>query len=120
MADKIIINDLRVEAVIGVYPEERLHRQPLILQVEIDIDLGKAARTDRLEDTVNYAEIEERIVRLAESSEFFLIERLAGAAGALVVGYPGVLRTRVRVEKPAASRRGRSIAVEVETLPEKP
>ena len=86
-----------------------------MIDVEIGLDLSGAAASDALEDTVNYAEIEERILHLAEESRFLLIERLAGAVGELVLEYPPVEQVRVRVAKPGAARFARAVAVEVTT-----
>lgn len=113
--DKIVLSGLRANPVIGVYPAERTRRQAVVIDVEITLDLSRAAASDALEDTVNYAEIEERILHLAEESRFLLIERLAGAVGELVLEYPPVEQVRVRVEKPGAARFARAVAVEVTT-----
>ena len=110
--DRIWIRDLRVNALVGVYPTERERRQGLILNLQIELDLSNAAVSDRLEDTVNYAEIEAQVAELAANSKFFLIERLAGAVGELVLGrHPAVERVTARVEKPGAARIARSIAI---------
>lgn len=113
--DKIVLSGLRANPVIGVYPAERTRRQAVVIDVEIGLDLSGAAASDALEDTVNYAEIEERILHLAEESRFLLIERLAGAVGELVLEYPPVEQVRVRVAKPGAARFARAVAVEVTT-----
>lgn len=111
--DKIIICDLPLQALIGVYAAEQDRRQRLILNLEIELDLSRASVSDALADTVNYAEIEERLVRLGETSHYQLLEALAGAAAALVLEYEPVTSVRVRIEKPAAARFGRAIAVEI-------
>ncbi len=112
--DRIFIHDLRVNALIGVYPAEQERRQQLLLNLELRLDLAPAGRSDALEDTVNYAEIEERLARLASESHFQLLEALAGAAAEMVLEYGPVRSVRVRVEKPGAARFARAIAVEVE------
>lgn len=112
--DKIFICDLKVNTIIGVYPQERERRQQLTINLELSTDLSAAALSDRLEDTVNYAEIEERVTALVSASHFLLIEGLAGAIGRLLLEYCAVQSARVRIEKPAAARHARAIAVELE------
>ena len=112
--DRIFINDLRVNALIGVYPAERERRQQLLLNLELGMDLAPAGRSDALEDTVNYAELEERVALLVSESRFQLLEALAEAVAALALEYAPIRMVRVRVEKPGAARFARSIAVEVE------
>ncbi len=112
--DKILIRDLRINTLIGVYPFERRRKQELTLNLELRTDLSRAAVSDDLTDTVNYAEIEERIVQLVSGSSFQLIEGLAGAIGKLVMEYAPIASATVRIEKPRAARYARAIAVELE------
>ena len=112
--DFIRINGLRVNTIIGCLPEERERRQEITIDVELGADLSKAAASDRLADTVNYAELEERIHTLAETSKFRMIEALAGAVGRLVLEYGPAETVRVRVEKPGGARFARSVSVELE------
>ncbi len=112
--DKVFINGLRAAAVIGCYPAERERKQNVILDIEFCCDLQKAGVSDELADTINYAEIEERVLLLAESSSYRLIEALAGAVGRLLLEYDGVSAACVRVEKPGGARYARSVAVEME------
>ena len=112
--DFIRINGLRVNTFIGCRPAERERRQGITLDVEIGADFSRAAASDRLADTVDYAEIEARIHALVSASEFRLIEGLAGAVGRLVLEYGPVRLVRVRVEKPGGARYARSVTAELE------
>lgn len=112
--DRIFITALRVNAIIGCLPAERERRQCVTIDVEMGIDLAKAARSDELADTINYAEIEERIQSLASGSSFRLIEALAGAIGRLLLEYGAVRCAKVKIRKPGAARYARSVAVELE------
>ena len=112
--DRIFINGLRVNALIGCYPAERERRQGITLDLEFGVDLAAAAASDELADTVNYAELEERIHALVSTSHFKLIEALAGAVGRLALEYEPIRFVRVRVDKPGAAKYARSIAVELE------
>ncbi|MBQ8754028.1 MAG: dihydroneopterin aldolase [Lentisphaeria bacterium] len=109
---KISICDLPLAVTVGVYPAEREMRQKIQMNVEFELDLSGAAASDNLYDTVNYAEIEERIVQLAENSSYQLLEALAGAVCRLVLEYAMVSSVTVRIEKPLAAKRARAIVVE--------
>ncbi len=111
--DKILICDLRVNAHIGVTAEERSRRQSLLINVEIGLDLQPASKSDDLTQSVDYAELEERIVSLVDHSNFQLLERLGGAIGELVLEYPLVQTVLVRIEKPRAAKHARVLAVEL-------
>ena len=103
--DKIFINDLPLSTVIGTLPEERDLPQKVILDLEIDIDLTAASASDNLFDTIDYSEIEEKMVNLAKESKFFLIEAFAQAAADIVLSYEKTVSCKVTVTKPNASRR---------------
>ena len=110
--DKIFITGLPLSTVIGTRPEERDLQQKIILDLEIDIDLEKAAGSDNLFDTIDYSEIEEKMVELAENSKFFLLEAFAGAAADIILNYRQVTSCKVTVTKPNASRRA-TVKVEI-------
>ena len=111
--DKIHIRDLQVRCVVGIYPEERVARQDVIINVTLHADYGDACLSDRIEDTVDYKQVKKQIVAMAEASEFFLVERLAEAVAAVCLADPRVTRTDVTVDKPGALRFARSVAVEI-------
>ena len=103
--DKIFITGLPLSTVIGTRPEERDLQQKIILDLEIDIDLEKAAGSDNLFDTIDYSEIEEKMVKLAEESHFYLIETFAGKAADIVLSYEKTTGCTVTITKPNASHR---------------
>lgn len=55
MTSKILLENLKIYAVHGVLPEEKIIGNYFIINAEIHADLWRAAETDALEDTVNYA-----------------------------------------------------------------
>ena len=104
--DKIFITELTLSTIIGTLPQERDLPQRIILDLEIDIDLTKAAQSDDLTQTIDYSEIEEKLVQLAANSQFLLIERFAQAAADLVFTYPLARGCSITITKPNASKRG--------------
>ena len=112
--DKIIISGFPVNAIIGTFPEERKHPQKLIFDLTLQGDFSEAGRTDTLSGTVNYRELEEKLLALAEHTCCFLLEALAEKTAQLCLSYPEVKTVAVRILKPAAALRGENIAVEIE------
>ena len=111
--DSVFIRDLRVETVVGIYDWERRIRQTVSLDLDMGADIRTAAKSDRIEDTVDYRALKKRILAMAEPSSFHLEEALAHAVAALCLEYPQVQRVDVRVEKPNALRFARTVAVEI-------
>lgn len=112
--DQIWIRDLVVPATIGVHDEERHSVQPLIVNIWMTCDLRPAGRSDRIEETVNYREVQDEIMKLAEESRDHLLERLAERMAAVCLSHARVARVRIRLEKPRALRHARSAGVEIE------
>jgi len=77
MANKIVIERLEFQGRCGVTPEERRRPQPLAVDVELDCETGIAASSDRIADTVDYAQVAERIVELGMKEECALLETFA-------------------------------------------
>lgn len=111
--DRIILRDLSLRCILGVYEEERRERREILLTVALEGDFRAAARSDDLADAVNYDEIEKQLIALVEASSFCLIESLAGRVADCCLKYPGVRRVTVTLDKPAALRCARSVALEI-------
>jgi dihydroneopterin aldolase len=73
--DFIFIDDLRVEAKVGIYPREQATSQML----EINLTFGvpdEAAAHDNIRDTIDYAEVIARIRHELTENRFNLLETL--------------------------------------------
>ena len=55
--DKIFVQGLEVECVIGVWEWERQITQKLIIDLEMGWDIATAAKTDALADTLSYKDV---------------------------------------------------------------
>ncbi|MFQ5600705.1 MAG: dihydroneopterin aldolase [Candidatus Krumholzibacteriia bacterium] len=76
--DRIILSGIRCRVRVGASPEERLSPQDCLVDVELERDLSRPARTDDLHDTLDYAQVFELVQGLAGEEEFALLERFAG------------------------------------------
>ena len=112
--DQIHITDLQLRCIIGLYPEERREKQDICLNITMFTDLRKAGVSDDLRDSVDYKAVKQAVRRLAEESQFLLVEKLAAEVAKAVLGFAGVEKVRVRLDKPGALRFARSVAVEIE------
>ncbi|MBR7108375.1 MAG: dihydroneopterin aldolase [Lentisphaeria bacterium] len=115
---KIFLNKLEVCAIIGTLPHERTARQRLFIDVELDTPFKAAAQSDDLTDALDYSAIENEVTSVVEKSSFQLLEALLNAVGNAVMAHREVSFCKIRIEKPAASRYGRSVALEAEFSPE--
>jgi dihydroneopterin aldolase len=96
---KVFVRGLRLEAEIGVHSHEKGRRQPLIVDVELDVAAGGWRA---LGDTVNYERIADAARAIAGHGHIGLVESFAQRLAEACFHEPRVLRARVRVEKPLA------------------
>ncbi|MBU8901875.1 MAG: dihydroneopterin aldolase [Victivallales bacterium] len=112
--DKIVINDLKVDTVIGTLPEERTKTQTLIINLELYLPLQKAGRSDDLFDSVDYSLIETKIVEMSKKTNFFLIERFAEEIADICLQEALISHLKVEVAKPGALKHSSKVAVCIE------
>lgn len=83
----------------GVSDAERGRKQRFTVDVEVEADLSRAARSDRLEDTVDYRRIHTIAKEVIEGEPARLVEALAGRIARESLQVPGVKAVTVRVAK---------------------
>ena len=114
MSDRVFIKDLLLRAIIGINEEERVKRQDVVVNIELEADCRPAAASDDIADAVNYRSIAKSTIDLVESSSFFLVEKLAEEIARLCLADLRVTRVRVTIEKPSAVRFAKSVGVSIE------
>ena len=100
--DRIIIRDLRANALIGTLEREQKYRQEIVAALTLELDLAAAGKHDDLAKSVDYSEIANRAREIMETRHFRLLEALGSALGEMLLEYPAVVRAAVRLEKPRA------------------
>ena len=70
--DAIIVKGARFSCNIGITDAEREKKQPLIIDIRAESDTSKAAKSKRLEDTINYSALHAETKKLIEGKEFIL------------------------------------------------
>lgn len=112
--DKVILEGLRVDALVGIHPWERRGPQPLLLDLALAFDNRRAAASDAIADTVDYQVVAERLSRFAAGSSFQLVETLAEECAQLLLREFGVEWMRLALRKPEALRSARAVGVVIE------
>jgi dihydroneopterin aldolase len=102
--DHVFIDDLRVEAVIGLYDWERTLRQPLLLSFELGFDNRAAAASGALAESFDYAAIATALREWAAAWNGELLEVFAEDACALLRERFGARDIDLRVAKPLAAQ----------------
>ena len=112
--DKVFIESLEIEALIGIYDWERRIRQPLLFDVEMAFDNRKPAASDAIADTLNYKDVSKRLIEFVSQSDFGLVETLAERCAAIILDEFDVRHVRLKLSKPGAVRGARAVGVIIE------
>ena len=119
MHDKVFIEDLKVQTVIGIFDWEREIRQTISIDLEMAFDIRKAAESDHIDDTLDYKAVSKRLIGFVEASEFQLVESLAERCAAIVLDEFPVNWLRLKLSKPGAVRGSNAVGVIIERTSEK-
>ncbi len=111
--DRIHIRDLAVRCILGLRDWERKKKQDVLINLTLHADLVDSCTSNRIEDTIDYKNLKDRILDTVEDSRFRLIERLAETIADICLVEPRVCQVDVAVDKPGALRFSRSVAVEI-------
>lgn len=84
----------------GVSDAERRLGQRLVLDVAFELSDCDAIVTDRVEDTVDYAEVCEQVALAAQERSYKTLERLCGAIADRLTDRYGAESVRVKAAKP--------------------
>lgn len=114
MTDRVFIEDLRIQTVIGVYDWEREITQTVSLDLEMAFDIRPAAESDGIEDTLDYKAVAKRLIAFVEASEFQLVEALAERCAEIVLTEFPVSWLRLKLSKPGAVRGSSAVGVIIE------
>jgi|TARA_B110000971_G_scaffold217347_1_gene254041 dihydroneopterin aldolase len=112
-SDKIFVNNLRVQAILGIYPLEREQSQEVVITLEIDTDCSKAAASKDLADSLDYATLAHAVAELTINGKYLLIETLIEDIAQHCLRQPLVQGVSVQVEKPQAVSRADSVGIKI-------
>lgn len=112
--DSLFIENIKIEATIGMQDWERQIRQTLYFDLAFGIDAARTASTDDITDSKDYAIISRAFQDFVESSEFFLIETLAEKAAAFLLSKFELPWVRLKLTKPGIIRNAKSVSVTIE------
>ena len=110
---KLELNGIDVDCIIGELPDERTRAQRLRVDVVLTIG-GRAAETDDLADTVDYAALTEKIRAALIDAKCRMIERASKIVADLCLADEKVSAAKVRVMKSGAIPHLESAAAVIE------
>ena len=100
--DTIEISGIRGYGYTGYFPEEQTLGQWFEVDLRLWLDLSATGISDDLRQSLNYAEVVERVTHLLETSRFSTIERLNTVILEGLLAFPQVRQVHSRLMKVAA------------------
>lgn len=111
--DRIEIHDLLLRCIVGINESERNNKQDILINIIMWADTRPAARSDNIDDAVNYRTVTKQIIEHVEASQYFLVERLVERIADICLRDERVQQVQVSLEKPGALRFARSVGVTI-------
>ena len=97
----ISIVDLEITCIIGILPNERVKEQTLLLNINLDVDIGDSTFADDINETIDYTTIAEMATQLASTKKYNLIESFCRDLNNLFLEtFQAIKKTRISVKKP--------------------
>ena len=112
--DIVFIRELQIQTVIGIFDWERDIKQTVSLDIEMATDIEKAAKSDHIDDTLDYKAVSKRLISYIESSEFQLVETMAERVCTIIREEFNVPWIRLRLSKPGAIKGAKDVGVLIE------
>ena len=83
----------------GAYAKERKVEQEFSVEVKLGVDIAKAGQSNKLADTVDYADVKNKIQQVIEGSSRYLIETLAEDIAQNILEDKRILSVEITIKK---------------------
>jgi 7,8-dihydroneopterin aldolase/epimerase/oxygenase len=114
--DLIFIEGFTAETVIGIHESELHKSQPLVIDLHAGVPRARACDTDRIDDTIDYGVVCERLRRLMVEHKLQLLEALAETIADILINEFGAGWVRVKVVKPNKFSDVSAVGVQIERV----
>ena len=100
MFKKILIENLICNASVGVYENEKLNKQKIIINLEVVLVNTIKTHTDNLNDVADYGKFRRTVLDIINSKHFNLIETLADNLITKIETFEKVENIKIKITKP--------------------
>lgn len=112
--DCVFIENLEMNAIIGVLAHERIEPQPVQIDLSLYFDVKTAGNNDTLAETIDYADISEKLTAFISQSKFNLIEKLADSICEWLFNHYPMQKIQLTLRKPNAIPQAKTVGVIIE------
>jgi len=111
--DRILIEKLKANAVIGIWEWEKQITQIVEIDIEFSID-ARIITKDNISETTNYKDVAKDIKLLCESRPFELVETMAEEIAKFAIAKYKMNKIMVKVCKPGALSDAKNVGIQIE------
>ncbi len=115
-SEKVTLGNMIFSGFVGVSEWEREQETRIEVDVEMSADLGKACKSDALDDTIDYSRLHDLAAEVVASKRHNLLESLAEEIADAAFGLGACEKIVVRVRKPRPPVGGECGFAEVEIV----
>ena len=115
--DVIIIDGLRVDAIIGIDDWERVMTQAIIIDMALFTDVTDVAQTQDLSQGINYKAVCEQVSKWVQDKKFELLETLVEYVSKQLLDNWPISKVSIRVVKPNAITLADAVGVQITRKP---
>jgi dihydroneopterin aldolase len=112
--DKIFLRGLQLQAMIGIYPDERISSRPVDIDLEFGVPGKRVFKSGDVADTIDYAAVLERIRDELARVRFGLLEQMSEAIARILLDEFGSPWVRVTIVKTKVLGDGIHVGVSIE------
>ena len=97
---KILINNLIIDASVGVYEHEKQNKQKIIVNIQLLLSNDSEPKQDNLKSTQDYSEFRKCLIDIIQSQHFQLLEILVEKIHSTLMVNSHVIGAKVNISKP--------------------
>lgn len=112
--DKVFIKGLTIQTTIGFFAWEKEIKQTLIIDLTMGWNIRPAAVNDKLDKTLDYAQISLAIEKFSNDNPVDLLETLAERMASFLMTTYQIPWLKLAIHKPNAVHNASSVGVEIE------
>jgi dihydroneopterin aldolase len=116
--DKVFVEGLEIETIIGIYDWEREVKQIVRIDLEMAWDNKPAAKSEDIQFALNYKDVSKRLIGYIGGSEFLLVETMAEAIAQIILIEFKVPWLDLKLSKPGAIRGAIAVGVHIQRTQE--
>ena len=110
----INIRNLRLRTFIGFNPAEKVNKQDVVVNIEIDYSINQSVLEDKIGNVLDYKKITKQVIDHVERGHFLLLEKLVADVLTICSEQPSVNNAHVTIDKPHALRFADSVSLSLD------